>query len=1351
MATPENSLVDRYTPLSYWQLSEGSGTTAADSKGLSNGTYRNGVGLGKSGPFGGSSEAAAELDGQNDCIEIGHNQAFELANGTLQFWFNPTSTNGVQGLFSKDVKGKADHFGIWLTDGRLSVRSQSNSDALSLASSAGSVLANQWNHVAVSWGSNGLQLYLNGQWVDGNSSWKAGWAANQEAIVIGADNQFSDTQQVNKPEFFFKGKIDDVALYEGSLSATDIAQLFLGSTAQPINHAPLAQDNNYQVEKGQKLEINTIQGVLLNDSDPDGDALTATTSSTSTAKGGQIVLAKAGSFSYTPPVGFTGTDQFNYTASDGRGGSATAVVRIEVTASTSPGTSATKNSLVDRYTPLSYWQLSEGSGTTAADSKGLSNGTYRNGVGLGKSGPFGGSSEAAAELDGQNDCIEIGHNQAFELANGTLQFWFNPTSTNGVQGLFSKDVKGKADHFGIWLTDGRLSVRSQSNSDALSLASSAGSVLANQWNHVAVSWGSNGLQLYLNGQWVDGNSSWKAGWAANQEAIVIGADNQFSDTQQVNKPEFFFKGKIDDVALYEGSLSATDIAQLFLGSTAQPINHAPLAQDNNYQVEKGQKLEINTIQGVLLNDSDPDGDALTATTSSTSTAKGGQIVLAKAGSFSYTPPVGFTGTDQFNYTASDGRGGSATAVVRIEVTASTSPGTSATKNSLVDRYTPLSYWQLSEGSGTTAADSKGLSNGTYRNGVGLGKSGPFGGSSEAAAELDGQNDCIEIGHNQAFELANGTLQFWFNPTSTNGVQGLFSKDVKGKADHFGIWLTDGRLSVRSQSNSDALSLASSAGSVLANQWNHVAVSWGSNGLQLYLNGQWVDGNSSWKAGWAANQEAIVIGADNQFSDTQQVNKPEFFFKGKIDDVALYEGSLSATDIAQLFLGSTAQPNPNPNPSNNPPVVDAGDNRSITSLAWQETQLSGSVTDDSASVTTQWVQKNGPRFGVALFGDANKQKTTATFSQAGSYTLQLIANDGTHQVFDEVTITVDRPKMQLMPLGDSITHGDKTHDSSRRPLWKKLQLKGYKVDFVGSQTQNYTVEGDTIKLHPSPNSDFDLNHEGHSGWRADEILNGSYNSKRLGDNGQSNINLWAQNHSPDMVLLHLGTNDIIQDQSADSTIDDLENIIDRLQSIRPNVSILIAQIIPPANSQRRAKVKDLNALIPALAAQKNRPGSPVRIVDQWTGYDPINDNYDGLHPNANGEQKMTNRWFTGIEDLAYYGNEHFGRGKIDVLTGQVGADTFVLGNFGDPYYNDGLANSQGFEDYALIKNFQKEKDFIQLVGAASDYLTQVSPILGIAGKAIYWDVNKSGAAKAELIGIVEGVESLDLSSESFLYV
>jgi len=107
--------------------------------------------------------------------------------------------------------------------------------------------------------------------------------------------------------------------------------------ATPPNQAPLAVDDPYRTTAGRVLTV-TAPGVLANDTDPDGDAMTA--GSASDPAGGSVVLNGDGSFAYTPDTGFTGTDTFTYTVSDGNGGTATATVTITVTNPVTGPTSA---------------------------------------------------------------------------------------------------------------------------------------------------------------------------------------------------------------------------------------------------------------------------------------------------------------------------------------------------------------------------------------------------------------------------------------------------------------------------------------------------------------------------------------------------------------------------------------------------------------------------------------------------------------------------------------------------------------------------------------------------------------------------------------------------------------------------------------------------------------------------------------------------------------------------------------------------------------------------------------------------------------------------------------------------
>lgn len=195
----------------------------------------------------------------------------------------------------------------------------------------------------------------------------------------------------------------------------------------------------------------------------------------------------------------------------------------------------------------------------------------------------------------------------------------------------------------------------------------------------------------------------------------------------------------------------------------------------------------------------------------------------------------------------------------------------------------------------------------------------------------------------------------------------------------------------------------------------------------------------------------------------------------------------------------------------------------------------------------------------------------------------------------------------MPLGDSITQSNTESNSYRRPLWKRLQASGWRVDFVGSQTENH--QG------PPPEPDFDLDHEGHWGWTADDVLR--------------EIDGWARAHVPDVVLLHLGSNDALRGHDTAETLDELAAIVSRLRAANPRVQVLLAQLVPVRNAADNRRVQALNAGIPALAARLDSPSSRVLAVDHNSGFDASADTRDGIHPNARGEEKMARVWLDAL--------------------------------------------------------------------------------------------------------------------------
>jgi hypothetical protein len=60
---------------------------------------------------------------------------------------------------------------------------------------------------------------------------------------------------------------------------------------------------------------------------------------------------------------------------------------------------------------------------------------------------------------------------------------------------------------------------------------------------------------------------------------------------------------------------------------------------------------------------------------------------------------------------------------------------------------------------------------------------------------------------------------------------------------------------------------------------------------------------------------------------------------------------------------------------------------------------------------------------------------------------------------------------------------------------------------------------------------------------------------------------------------------------------------------------------------------LNARIVSWAAENGTASSPIRVVDQFTSYDAVTDNVDGVHPTSGtGSQKIADNWYAALAPL-----------------------------------------------------------------------------------------------------------------------
>ena len=99
---------------------------------------------------------------------------------------------------------------------------------------------------------------------------------------------------------------------------------YQGTDTTPTNQPPAANDDSVSTLEDVPVTVT----VLANDSDPDGDSLTAVL--VNEPSNGTLDLNADGSFTYTPNPGFIGTDTFTYKANDGQADSNGAMVTITV-------------------------------------------------------------------------------------------------------------------------------------------------------------------------------------------------------------------------------------------------------------------------------------------------------------------------------------------------------------------------------------------------------------------------------------------------------------------------------------------------------------------------------------------------------------------------------------------------------------------------------------------------------------------------------------------------------------------------------------------------------------------------------------------------------------------------------------------------------------------------------------------------------------------------------------------------------------------------------------------------------------------------------------------------------------
>ncbi|WP_327302985.1 DNRLRE domain-containing protein [Streptomyces sp. NBC_01298] len=516
-------------------------------------------------------------------------------------------------------------------------------------------------------------------------------------------------------------------------------------------------------------------------------------------------------------------------------------------------TSSQYRSTVLDANPVSYWRLNESEGedaeSEAVSRTGLNAGRYRD-VGLSSPGVLTGTGNKAATFDGTSSHIEIPETTLASSKVLTAELWFKTTKPGVLVGFQNARLgDGVPTRFSPALlidAAGKLRGGFELAGEWKAPLSSSAAVSDGAWHHAALTSSGTSETLYLDGQSVGSRTGTVD--HSNKNFAYLGAG--YSSVEWDNNPDRavrYFSGSMDEAAVYHRALDAGTVRA-------------------HYDARTGtSKLTKSTL---------PSGRIGAKVIYDSNTERATQVTDQSGGTWKISAP---------QYSA----------------------GSQAYTNA-VQTTGPVNYWRLGDSSGAAAADeiSSG-GNGSYHDGVTLGQVGAFMDGDDGSVALDGVAGAIDVPAESIGGSSSLAIEMWFRTDKPNGVLLSLQDTELGttptKWNPSLLIDADGKLRGRLWRGTMSGSIISST-AVTDNAWHHVALSGGSIGQTLYLDGTKIGYMSGAVAPETLAQ--AYLGAGYSGLDWDGQPGATRYFSGQLDEVAIYDKSLTAAAVANHYKART---------------------------------------------------------------------------------------------------------------------------------------------------------------------------------------------------------------------------------------------------------------------------------------------------------------------------------------------------------------------------------------------------------------------------------------------------------------
>ena len=202
---------------------------------------------------------------------------------------------------------------------------------------------------------------------------------------------------------------------------------------------------------------------------------------------------------------------------------------------------------------------------------------------------------------------------------------------------------------------------------------------------------------------------------------------------------------------------------------------------------------------------------------------------------------------------------------------------------------PVAYWKFDEAGGEMAEDSSGNKNNAAVYGASRTE-----GKIGTAVEFDGIDDYFDCGNNTAFNFKNNmSVEFWLRLAGLTGTYQMIASRgcAGGNENNWNISLTPSGNGIQFQTwPQGGESSVCSAGGILPEVWSHIVVTYESGTGKIYIDGKQKGIN-------ADMAQSLPLQGDRSIMLGSQIGKA-YFYKGAIDDVAIYNRVLTDREITE---------------------------------------------------------------------------------------------------------------------------------------------------------------------------------------------------------------------------------------------------------------------------------------------------------------------------------------------------------------------------------------------------------------------------------------------------------------------